>query len=86
MSSLVSQQTGAALYYAVLGKAASAATFDSAGQLIENGGTSAQYVAQILSSSAGQALYSGKSTSDIVSAIYTNVYGSRTAADGTTES
>lgn len=80
MSSLVSQQTGAALYYAVLGKAASAATFDSAGQLLENGGTSAQYVAQILSSSAGQALYSGKSTSDIVSAIYTNVYGSAPSA------
>ncbi|WP_426911457.1 hypothetical protein, partial [Serratia bockelmannii] len=74
------QQNGAALYYAVLGIAASAATFDSAGQLIENGGTSALYVAQILSSSAGQALYSGMSTSDFVSAIYTNVFGSAPSA------
>lgn len=75
MSSLVSQQASAALYYAVLGKAASSATYDSAGQFIENGATSAQYVAQLLSSSAGNALYNGKSISDIVSAVYTNVYG-----------
>lgn len=63
MASLVYQKEAAALLLAVLGQNASPSVFDTVGNQIEKGQTTAQaYISSLLSSSAGQALYASKQT------------------------
>lgn len=76
MASLVAQESIVALYYATLGQKATHTFFDAQAGDLENGSlTTSQFVESLLTSTAGTALYSGKSDSDIITAIYTNVYG-----------
>ncbi|MGQ6291305.1 beta strand repeat-containing protein [Serratia sp. IR-2025] len=77
MASLVYQKEAAALLLAVLGQNASPSVFDSVGNQIEKGQTTAQaYITSLLNSSAGQALYASKTDVEILQTIYTSVYGS----------
>ncbi|MGS4241215.1 beta strand repeat-containing protein [Serratia marcescens] len=77
MASLVYQKEAAALLLAVLGQNASPSVFDTVGNQIEKGQTTAQaYISSLLSSSAGQALYASKTDVEILQSIYTSVYGS----------
>lgn len=81
MSGLAYQQQAAAILYAVLGTKATISAFDQVGAQFESGTlSSSAYVQNLLSSSQGVALYQGKSTSDIVQAIYTTVYGQAPSA------
>lgn len=76
---LLTQKEVAAIQYAVLGKNTytSQTAFDSVAQSFRNGTlTQEQYVSNLLSSSDGNALYSGKSDLDILKSIYTVLYGS----------
>ncbi|TFZ52106.1 DUF4214 domain-containing protein [Serratia proteamaculans] len=76
MASLAFQKEAAAILYAVLGKSASSAQYDSVGAQLESGTlSSGTYVANLISSSDGQALFSGQSDLDILQTIYTKVYG-----------
>lgn len=78
MASLAYQQKAAALLYAVLGTKATTSSYDSIGRQLESSvviTTPDSYVQTLLSSSQGQLLYSGKTTSEIVQSVYTNVYG-----------
>ncbi|MBI6150753.1 beta strand repeat-containing protein [Serratia surfactantfaciens] len=76
MASLVYQKEAAALLFAVLGQNASPSVFDTVGNQIEKGQTTAQaYISSLLSSSAGQALYASKTDVEILQSIYTSVYG-----------
>lgn len=76
MASLVYQKEAAALLLAVLGQNASPSVFDTVGNQIEKGQTTAQaYISSLLSSSAGQALYASKTDVEILQSIYTSVYG-----------
>ncbi len=76
MASLAFQKEAAALLYAVLGKNASSAQYDSVGNQLESGAlSSATYVANLISSADGQALFSGQSDLNILQTIYTKVYG-----------
>ncbi|HHR1355334.1 TPA: beta strand repeat-containing protein [Serratia marcescens] len=71
------QKEAAALLLAVLGQNASPSVFDTVGNQIEKGQTTAQaYISSLLSSSAGQALYASKTDVEILQSIYTSVYGS----------
>ncbi|CAI0765253.1 beta strand repeat-containing protein [Serratia grimesii] len=77
MASLAAQESIVALYYATLGAKATHAFFDAQAGNLENGSlTTSQFVDSLLTSSAGLTLYNGKSNSDILTSIYTNVYGS----------
>ncbi|CAI1597845.1 DUF4214 domain-containing protein [Serratia nevei] len=77
MASLVYQKEAAALLLAVLGQNASPSVFDTVGNQIQKGQTTAQaYISSLLSSSAGQALYASKTDIEILQSIYTSVYGS----------
>lgn len=77
MASLVYQKEAAALLLAVLGQNASPSVFDTVGNQIEKGQTTAQaYISSLLSSSAGQALYASKTDVEILQSIYTAAYGS----------
>ncbi|MDI9106488.1 DUF4214 domain-containing protein [Serratia marcescens] len=77
MASLVYQKEAAALLLAVLGQNASPSVFDTVGNQIEKGQTTAQaYISSLLSSSAGQALYASKTDVEILQSIYTSAYGS----------
>lgn len=61
----------------MLGQNASPSVFDTVGNQIEKGQTTAQaYISSLLSSSAGQALYASKTDVEILQSIYTSVYGS----------
>ncbi|HGM6822912.1 TPA: beta strand repeat-containing protein [Serratia marcescens] len=81
MSGLAYQQQAAAILYAVLGTKATISAFDQVGAQFESGTlSSSAYVQNLLSSSQGVALYQGKSTSDVVQAIYTTVYGQAPSA------
>ncbi|MEL5350178.1 DUF4214 domain-containing protein [Serratia nevei] len=76
MASLVYQKEAAALLLAVLGQNASPSVFDTVGNQIEKGQTTAQaYISSLLSSSAGQALYASKTDVEILQSIYTAAYG-----------
>ncbi|MFW2573325.1 DUF4214 domain-containing protein [Serratia nevei] len=76
MASLVYQKEAAALLLAVLGQNASPTVFDTVGNQIEKGQTTAQaYISSLLSSSAGQALYASKTDVEILQSIYTAAYG-----------
>ncbi len=70
------QKEAAALLLAVLGQNASPSVFDTVGNQIEKGQTTAQaYISSLLSSSAGQALYASKTDVEILQSIYTAAYG-----------
>ncbi|WP_199635210.1 DUF4214 domain-containing protein [Serratia sp. PAMC26656] len=76
MAGLAYQQKAAAFLYAVLGTKATPSAYDSiGGQLERTVITSEGYIQNLLSSTQGQSLYSGKTTSEIVQSVYTNVYG-----------
>ncbi|AHY06541.1 beta strand repeat-containing protein [Serratia plymuthica] len=76
MASLAFQKEAAAILYAVLGKSASSAVYDSVGAQLESGTlTSGAYIADLISSASGQALYSGQTDLNILQTIYTKVYG-----------
>ncbi|NIC25151.1 beta strand repeat-containing protein [Serratia plymuthica] len=76
MASLAVQTNVVALYYAILGQKAGEAFFDLQAQNIQYGlQSTSDFVSATLASTDGQTLYSGKSDSDILTAIYTKVYG-----------
>ncbi|CAI0780444.1 ABC-type protease/lipase transport system, ATPase and permease components [Serratia proteamaculans] len=76
MSGLAYQQQAAAILYAVLGTKASVSAFDQVGAKLESGSLNGStYVQNLLSSSQGLSLFQGKTTSEVVQAIYSNVYG-----------
>ncbi|MFN2994128.1 beta strand repeat-containing protein [Serratia plymuthica] len=76
MAGLAYQQKAAAFLYAVLGTKATPSAYDSIGGQLERAVvTSEGYIQNLLSSTQGQSLYSGKTTSEIVQSVYTNVYG-----------
>ncbi|WP_265555293.1 beta strand repeat-containing protein [Serratia grimesii] len=76
MASLALQQKSAALLYSVLGQKATPSAFDQVAASFERGDiTFGNYVQSLLGSSAGNSLYSGQSDSQILTTIYTNVYG-----------
>ena len=77
MASLYYQQEAAALYYAVLGKNASQSTYDFFGQSLQTGRSTAEQLANtFLSGSDGQARFATKTPAEVLTQIYTNVYGS----------
>jgi hypothetical protein len=77
MASLAVQTNVVALYYAILGQKAGGVFFDLQAQNIQYGlQTTSDFVNSVLTSNDGQALYSGKSDSDVLTSIYTKVYGS----------
>ncbi|CAI1564888.1 beta strand repeat-containing protein [Serratia proteamaculans] len=77
MASLANQQTAAAIFYAVLGRNPSEYTFKNFGEQIETGQyTISGFVSLLLASTEGTTLFQGKSNSDIVTKVYTLVYGS----------
>lgn len=76
MASLAVQTNVVAMYYAILGQKPSGAFFDIQGQNIQYGlQTTSDFVNSVLTSPDGQALYAGKSDSDILTAVYTKAYG-----------
>jgi hypothetical protein len=79
---LLTQQQVAAIQYTVLGNDSftTDTAFDAIAQQFRAGTiTQEQYVGSLLTSSAGQALYSGKSDLDILKSVYTVVYGAAPA-------
>ncbi|MNG59932.1 hypothetical protein D3C79_180800 [compost metagenome] len=77
MASLASQQTAAALYYAVIGKNASADAYDFFGKQLETGSkTIASLTTSFLNSAEGTARFSGKTLEQTITQVYTSVYGS----------
>jgi hypothetical protein len=76
MASLVYQKEAASILYAVLGQSASSAQYDSVGAQLETGTlTGGTYVANLIASAAGQALFNGQTDLNILQTIYTKVYG-----------
>ncbi|HFZ1922329.1 TPA: beta strand repeat-containing protein [Serratia marcescens] len=77
MASLANQQTAAAIFYAVLGRSPSEYSFKNFGESLETGKyTISSFANFLLTSPEGIALYQGKSSADIVTKVYTLVYGS----------
>ncbi|HBK4793423.1 TPA: beta strand repeat-containing protein [Serratia marcescens] len=77
MASLANQQTAAAIFYAVLGRSPSEYSFKNFGESLETGQyTISSFANFLLTSPEGTALYQGKSSADIVTKVYTLVYGS----------
>ncbi|CAI1871954.1 beta strand repeat-containing protein [Serratia proteamaculans] len=77
MASLAVQTNVVALYYALLGQKAGGVFFDLQAQNIQYGlQTTSDFVNTVLTSSDGQILYAGKSDSEILTSVYTKVYGS----------
>lgn len=76
MASLELHQKSVALLYAVLGQKSTPAAFDLVAASIERGDISfSDYVQSLVSSSAGVALYGGKTDSQILSTVYSNIHG-----------
>ncbi|QUY49827.1 DUF4214 domain-containing protein [Serratia plymuthica] len=76
MASLASQQSAAAIYYAVLGKTPSVSDVNYFGGRIEsNTLTSAQFVSLLLASPEGLARYAGRSDTEIVQTVYQLIHG-----------
>lgn len=76
---LLNQKIVAAIQYIVLGNDSyvSDTAFDAISKSFMKGTlTEDQYISNLISSSAGQALYSGKSNLDILKGVYTTLYGS----------
>jgi len=81
MASLYSQREAAAILYAVLGQKSSLANYDAIGNQLQSGVIlNSDYIASLLSSTAGQTLYGSSSNTVILQAIYTNVYGTPATA------
>ncbi|EPX2175898.1 TPA: beta strand repeat-containing protein [Serratia marcescens] len=77
MASLAFQKEAASILYAVLGKNASSAVYDSVGAQLQSGSlTGGAYVTSLIASTDGQALYGGQTDINILQTIYTKVYGS----------
>ncbi|HIH4160695.1 TPA: DUF4214 domain-containing protein, partial [Serratia marcescens] len=77
MASLAYQKEAAAILYAVLGKSASHATFDSIGAQLQRGELSASaYVTTLLTSADGVALFNGLSDLNALQIVYTKIFGS----------
>ncbi|CAH5864127.1 DUF4214 domain-containing protein [Klebsiella aerogenes] len=75
---LLNQKIVAAIQYVVLGNHSytSDTAFDAASKgFIYGTLTEQQYVGNLIASSAGQALYAGKSSLDILKGVYTTLYG-----------
>lgn len=86
MASLASQQQAAAIYYSVLGRTPSLTEINTYGQQLEGGTQTAAQLAQFfISSSGGNALYSGKTDSEILQIIYTREYGSAATSQQLTD-
>ncbi|MGG7116877.1 hypothetical protein ACPUGT_04090 [Klebsiella aerogenes] len=76
---LLTQKEVAAIQYAVLGNSSytTATAFDSiAGQFRAGTLTQESYINNLISSAAGQTLYSGKTELDILKSVYMKAYGS----------
>ncbi|HCM5083082.1 TPA: DUF4214 domain-containing protein [Klebsiella aerogenes] len=76
---LLTQKEVAAIQYAVLGNSSytTATAFDSiAGQFRAETLTQESYINNLISSAAGQTLYSGKTELDILKSVYMKAYGS----------
>ncbi|MFI8418284.1 beta strand repeat-containing protein [Serratia sp. NPDC078593] len=81
MASLAAQQKAAALYFAVIGKNATADAYDFFGQQLEGGSkTLITLTESLLASSEASARFSGKTLEQIITQVYTSVYGSAPAA------
>jgi hypothetical protein len=81
MASLYSQREAAAILYAVLGQKATSTVFDSIGNQLQSGTLlNSDYINNLITSAAGQTLYGAQTSSTILQAIYTNVYGSPATA------
>ena len=81
MASLASQQTAAALYYAVIGRNASADAYDFFGNQLETGTrTVDSLTTSFLSSAEGVARFSGKTLEQTIIQVYTSVYGTAPTA------
>lgn len=81
MASLASQQTAAALYYAVMGKKATADAYDFFGQKLEGGSnTLIQLAESFLATAEGTTRFAGKTLEETITQVYTEVYGSPPAA------
>lgn len=77
MASLTYQQEAAALYYAVLGKNASADAYDYFGKQLEGGSkTIVTLTDSFLASAEGTARFSGKTLEQAITQVYTSVHGS----------
>ncbi|SQJ11453.1 ABC-type protease/lipase transport system, ATPase and permease components [Serratia rubidaea] len=77
MASLPSQQQVASIYYAITGNNSPTNTaFNYHSNLLENGEkTTANLAADFLNSAQGQHLYAGKSSEQIISQVFSHVYG-----------
>ncbi|MCI1030807.1 DUF4214 domain-containing protein [Raoultella terrigena] len=76
---LLTQKEVAAIQFILLGnnQYTSDTAFDSISKAFSRGTlTQEQYINTLLSSTAGQALYSGKSQLDVLKSVYTSLYGS----------
>lgn len=85
---LLNQKIVAAIQYTVLGNDSyvSDTAFDAISKSFMKGTlTEEQYISNLIASSVGQALYSGKSNLDILKGVYATVYGS-TPSDSILES
>ena len=77
MASLTYQQEAAALYYAVIGKNASADAYDFFGKQLETGSkTIVTLTDSFLASAEGTARFSGKTLDQAITQVYTSVHGS----------
>lgn len=86
MASLANQTIAASLYYAVLGANPSDTEFKSIGQKIENGQlTKDAYVTSLLNSATGQFLYQGLTNEQIVTKVYTLIYGNTPSSSVVTQ-
>lgn len=76
---LLTQKAVAAIQFAILGKNTytTASTYDAvAGQFRTGAISQEQYISNLLASTAGQTLYSGKTDLEIVKLVYASVWGS----------
>ncbi|CAI2443906.1 ABC-type protease/lipase transport system, ATPase and permease components [Serratia proteamaculans] len=77
MASLSAQKDVVSFYYSILGTKATHDYYDTAAGGVESGRVSySQLASDLLSSSDGLSLYAGQTDSQILSSIYTNIYGS----------
>ncbi|ENZ8427542.1 beta strand repeat-containing protein [Klebsiella aerogenes] len=79
---LLTQKAVAAIQFAILGKNTytTASTYDAvAGQFRTGAISQEQYISNLLASTAGQTLYSGKTDLEIVKLVYASIWGSTPA-------
>ncbi|OJT41628.1 beta strand repeat-containing protein [Serratia plymuthica] len=86
MASLASQHQAAAIFYTVLGRSPSLTEIDTYGQQLQTGAkTSAELAQALLSSTAGAALYAGKTDTEILQIIYTREHGTAATSQQLTD-